>query len=67
MIAKSILTKNVRQFKRLYDSESADGGLHLSLGKVLMATELGLISQGEMEEYIDLFFQEHKDVKNKYY
>lgn len=64
MKAKFILTKNVSQFKRLYDSESADGGLHLSLGKVLMATELGLISQGEMEDYIDLFFREHQIVKN---
>lgn len=65
MNVKTILTKNVNEFKRLFDEETADGGLHICLGKVLLATQLGLISIYEMEYYIDLFFQEHFKAKNK--
>ena len=63
MNAKLILTKNVNEFKNTFNKESADGGLHICLGKVMMATELELISKVEMEEYIDLFFIEHNDLK----
>lgn len=65
MNVKTILTKNVNEFKNLFDRETADGGLHICLGKVLLATQLGLITIYEMEFYIDLFFQEHNEVKNR--
>lgn len=65
MNAQLILTKNVNQFKAMFDKDTADGGLHLCLGKVLLATQLDLITIYEMERYIDLFFQEHHEVKNK--
>lgn len=65
MDVKLILTKNVNEFKNLFDSETADGGLHICLGKVLLATQLGLITIYEMEYYIDQFFQEHFEAKKR--
>ncbi|MBQ6447105.1 MAG: hypothetical protein IJJ10_06535 [Bacillus sp. (in: Bacteria)] len=64
MDAKLILTKNVNEFKNTFDKESADGGLHLYLGKVMLSVELGLITLKEMDEYIDRLFNEHFHVKN---
>ncbi|MBO7691552.1 MAG: hypothetical protein J6T10_02820 [Methanobrevibacter sp.] len=63
MNAQLILTKNVNEFKNMFDKETADGGLHLCLGKVLLATQLDLITIYEMERYIDSFFQVHNEVK----
>lgn len=64
MNAQLILTKNVNQFKSTFPQSAADGALHLCLGKVMMAAELGLITLKEMDQYIDLFFQQHFELLN---
>lgn len=61
--ARNIILDNLRSFKSVYDKQSADGGLHVILGKILLATELGFISLKEMDEYIDQAFKVNYEVK----
>lgn len=64
--SKEILDKGLKEFSIFYDHETADGGLHILLGKTLMTAELEFISIEEMNNYIDLFFEVHNSVKNKF-
>lgn len=61
--AKEILGKNLNEFGLYYDSMTADGGLHIILGKILLSTELGFINVNEMNGYIDEAFKVHSQVK----
>ena len=61
--AHQIIIDNIKSFKSVYDKQSADGGLHVILGKILMAVELGFISLKEMDEYIDQAFKVNYEVK----
>lgn len=61
--ARDIILDNLRSFKSVYDKQSADGGLHVILGKVLLATELGFISLKEMDEFIEEGFKVNYEVK----
>ncbi len=61
--ARDIILDNLRDFKSVYDKESADGGLHVILGKILLATELNFISLKEMDEFIEMGFKENYEIK----
>ena len=61
--ARKIIIDNLESFKSVYDKQSADGGLHVLLGKVLLAVELGLISLKEMDEFIEQAFKVNYEVK----
>lgn len=61
--AKEILGKNLKEFGLYHDSMTADGGLHVILGKILLSTELGFINVDEMNDYIDEAFKVHSKVK----
>ena len=61
--ARDIILNNLRDFKSVYDKESADGGLHVILGKILLATELNFISLKEMDEFIEMGFKENYEIK----
>ena len=60
---KVILGKNLKEFGLYHDSLTADGGLHILLGKILLSTELGFISADEMNDYIDEAFKVHSKVR----
>lgn len=60
---KVILGKNLKEFHEYHDRMTADGGLHVMLGKILLATELGFINVGEMNDYIDEAFKVHSKVR----
>lgn len=61
--ARDIILDNLRSFKSVYDKQSADGGLHVLLGKILMSTELGLIPLTEMDHYVDQAFKLNYEIK----
>lgn len=64
--AKGILGKGIEDFSLYFDNDAfADCALHSVIGKIMFATELGLISDDEMGEYIDEVFKEHKKVKKE--
>ena len=60
---RDIILDNLKSFKSVYDKQSADGGLHVLLGKILLATELNFISLKEMDEFIDQAFKANYEVK----
>ncbi len=60
---RDIILDNLKSFKSVYDKQSADGGLHVLLGKILLATELNFISLKEMDEFIDQAFKVNYEVK----
>jgi hypothetical protein len=41
----------------------ADAALHIVIGKIKLAVQLGLIDFNEMDAYIDLLFVEHEKTK----
>lgn len=66
--AKYIIEKGITHFSHHYDQFSADGGLHVIIGKIALAAELGLISEEEMDDAIDRVFLQHKNLrKNRYF
>lgn len=58
-----IIGINLLEFEEFHDEVTADGGLHLILGKVLLATELKIIDINEMNDFIDEIFEVHHRVK----
>lgn len=65
--AKYIIEKGITRFSLMYDENSADAGLHVIIGKISLASELGLISEFEMDEAIDRIFAQHKNIQRKRY
>ncbi len=64
--AKYIIEKGISRFPHHYDEFSADGGLHVIIGKIALAAELGLISEDEMDDAIDRVFSQHGNLlKNR--
>lgn len=61
--AKAILGKNLNEFPMYHDQMTADGGLHILLGKILLSAQLGYINVNEMNNYIDEAFKVHSVVK----
>lgn len=61
--ARGIILDNLKDFKSIYDKQSADGGLHVILGKILLATELNFISLKEMDDFIEQAFKVNYEVK----
>lgn len=61
--AYQIIIDNLESFKSVYDKESADGGLHVLLGKILLAVELKLIPLSVMDGLIDQAFKANYEVK----
>lgn len=60
---RDIILDNLKAFKSVYDKQSADGGLHVILGKILFATELGFISLKEMDDFIEEAFKLNYEIK----
>lgn len=65
--AKYIIEKGITRFSHHYDEFSADGGLHVLIGKIALAAELGLISDEEMDEAIDRVFAQHSNLRKRKY
>lgn len=61
--AMTIINRGINNFGRYYDSTTADCGLHVMIGKILIATELELITLYEMDKSVDQLFYEHKKLK----
>lgn len=61
--AKNIIEKNINDFCDLFDTGSADGGLHVIVGKIGLAAELRLITLHEMDVLIDRAFVMHAKTK----
>lgn len=63
--AKQIIEKNTARFSEHFDKTSADGGLHVIVGKIGLAAELDLITLEEMGVLVDRVFAEHAKVSKK--
>lgn len=61
--AKEIISRGINNFERYYDSTTADCGLHVMIGKILIIAELELITIDELDKNVDLLFHEHKKLK----
>lgn len=61
--AKSIIEKDINNFYYLFTPNGADGGLHVIIGKIKLAMQLGLIDNDEMGDLIDRAFAEHAKTK----
>lgn len=61
--AQEIISRGINNFERYYDYQTADYGLHVIIGKILLIAELELITHNEMDLFIDMLFYEHKKLK----
>ena len=63
MTAKEIIERDINNFTYVFREHGADGGLHIIIGKIKLAVQLGLIDFFEMDDLIDCAFFEHAKVK----
>lgn len=61
--AKMIIQRDIDHFAINFMGRGADAALHIVIGKIKLAVQLGLIGYTEMDAYIDLLFVEHERAK----
>lgn len=61
--AQGIIDRGIDNFQKYYNVDTADYGLHVMIGKILLVAELELITAIQMDECVDRLFYEHKKLK----
>lgn len=63
MNAKQLIERDINNFYYLFTPTGADAGLHVIIGKIKLAAQLGLITFDDMDGLVDRVFVEHAKTK----